>query len=121
MNFTKASTFLPLETGVVPFSLKREAVMPIAYEIRRGNTVCDEVNEEPNVRVTPRLRSVFAGHANRLSTFARAKLLRRRNAMSTLEPVWYTSEDNWRPGLLTLEQAARRDDIVHRAEAFERH
>ncbi|EJD00723.1 uncharacterized protein FOMMEDRAFT_157824 [Fomitiporia mediterranea MF3/22] len=34
--------------------------------------------------------------------------------------LWFTSADNWRPGLLPLEQAARRADIVRRPEAFER-
>ncbi|KAH8108451.1 hypothetical protein DFH11DRAFT_1632913 [Phellopilus nigrolimitatus] len=35
-------------------------------------------------------------------------------------PVWFTSPDNWRPGLLTLDQAAMRAEIVHRPEGFER-
>ena len=36
------------------------------------------------------------------------------------EFIWQTTEDNWRPGLVTLEQAARSKAIVRRPEAFER-
>ena len=36
------------------------------------------------------------------------------------EFIWQTTEDNWRPGLVTLEQASRSKAIVRRPEAFER-
>ena len=116
---TESRVFLPLEPGVHPFPIKRAPVHlpPIfakpRYEIddEQGLAALSEI------KPTLKLSSMVSGIA---------KVFRRRHVESVsvnvvkFEPTWFTSPDNWRPGLVTLEQAASRGEIVRRPEAFER-
>ena len=116
---TESRVFLPLEPGIHPFPIKRAPVHlpPIFAKPRYEIDDEQELAVLSEVKPTPKFASMVLGIA---------KVFRRHHVDSTpfnvvkFEPTWFTSPDNWRPGLVTLEQAASREEIVRRPEAFER-
>lgn len=112
--------FVPLEAGVVSFPLTRVAVpMPD----QSPKSFFDYDDEDEVAQPTKSLPKLASAAAIRIT-----KVFRRRHACPTqsddvsanIVPTLFTSPDNWRPGLLTLEQAACRADIVKRPEIYER-
>ncbi|KAL5529428.1 hypothetical protein ACEPAG_5413 [Sanghuangporus baumii] len=116
---SESRVFLPLEPGITPFPIKRSPVyMPPIFAKPRY-----ELNDEQElaalfeVKPTPKLAAVASNIAR---VFRHQKFARISLDIAKVEPTWFTSPDNWRPGLVTLEQAASREDIVRRPEGFER-
>jgi len=115
MPYTEPKVYVPLNAGVVPFPLTRVDSNPDFIFVHRIRPYMHDEDEEDEE--TPRAKSKLAECLSRfkLPTFRRAI-----KEVPSSEFVWQTAESNWRPGLVTLEQAARRKEIVHRAEAFEK-
>lgn len=118
----ESRVFLALEDGVAPFTLKRPDVdlepnfapPTYSYGFNLDDDDDDEDDEPP--KLTAKLR-IAAGAIGRLSHALRRPLTK---PSRQAESVVFTNPDNWRPGLVTLEQAATRVDIVRRPESFER-
>lgn len=114
--------YLHLEDGIAPFPLKRAAgntqlrfdVPTYSYGYDDGEP--DDDDDDAPTKLALKLQLV-AGALGRLS-----HALRRRpgKPSQNTESIVFTSPDNWRPGLVTLEQAATRADIVRRPESYER-
>ncbi|OCB88071.1 hypothetical protein A7U60_g4858 [Sanghuangporus baumii] len=107
----ESRVFLPLEPGITPFPIKRSPVyVPPIFAKPRYEL--DDEQELPallEVKSTPKLAAVAASIA---SVFRRQKFAHVSINTAKLEPTWFTSPENWRPGLVTLEQAASREDIM---------
>ncbi|KAL5490098.1 hypothetical protein ACEPAI_4931 [Sanghuangporus weigelae] len=116
---SESRVFLPLEPGISPFPIKRSPVYVPAIFAKPEYELNDEQELAAvfEVKSTPKLTAVAASIA---SVFRRQKFVRVSVDIAKVEPMWFTSPDNWRPGLVTLEQAASREDIVRRPEEFER-
>ncbi|EJC98197.1 uncharacterized protein FOMMEDRAFT_161949 [Fomitiporia mediterranea MF3/22] len=129
ITFNESVVLLPLEAGILPFPLKRDVIETLS---RCGRP--EYVSEDEGELATPLVSKSVRRFSDSLSGVFRRRDDRQRGVKVVLSSkvndaddvdsdnaiMLFTSADNWRPGLLPLEQAARRADIVRRPEAFER-
>lgn len=117
--------FLPLENGIAPFPLKRAVVIPqpsfsINYDYDADDDSEGDSDNELDDDAPSKLAMKLRVATNALGRLTHALRRRSTRPARITESVVLTSPDNWRPGLVTLEQAACRADIVRRPESFER-
>ncbi|KAL5511435.1 hypothetical protein ACEPAH_4651 [Sanghuangporus vaninii] len=109
---TKESrVYLLLEPGITPFPIKRSPVYvpPVFTKPRYELDDEQELSSLLEVKSTPKLAAVATSIT---SVFRRHKFAYVSVNTAKLEPTWFTSPENWRPGLVTLERAASREDIA---------
>ena len=116
---SESRVFVPLQTGVLPFALERAADSnPDFIYVHRNRPYMHDEDEDEE-EAAPRTKSKIVECLARFkaSMFSGKRSIKE---VPSEEFIWQTTEDNWRPGLVTLEQAARSKAIVRRPEAFER-
>ncbi|EJD05247.1 uncharacterized protein FOMMEDRAFT_154467 [Fomitiporia mediterranea MF3/22] len=126
--FNEPVVLLPLESGILPFPLKRDVIETLPrfgrpeYGSEGEGELATPLVSKSVRRFSDRLRGVFRrrSHQRGVKVVFPANANDAADVDSETALMWFTSADNWRPGLLPLEQAARRADIVRRPEAFER-
>ena len=125
--FNESVVLLPLKSGILPFPLKRDVLETLPrfgrpeYGSEDEGELATPLVSKSVRRFSDCLSGVFRrrSHQCGVKVVLPAEVNNADDVDSENALMWFTSADNWRPGLLPLEQAARRADIVRRPEAFE--
>ncbi|EJD00279.1 uncharacterized protein FOMMEDRAFT_158948 [Fomitiporia mediterranea MF3/22] len=119
ITFNASVVLLPLESGILPFPLKRDVIETLP-RLGRPEYGSEDEGELATLlvsksvrRISDRLSGVFRRRDRQrgVKVVPSPKVNDVDDVASNNAIMWFTSADNWRPGLLPLEQAARRADI----------